>query len=109
MSETALKKNRSRVNTANVNKKPRKTKKKGAFNQKELDETVRISVKKKNSCFLLLSQSQVSILMGKTGQDKASIMTYHKSFVAECPSGEMTKSQFVKLTKVDHHPPLSSI
>ena len=42
MSETAVKKNRSRVNTANVNKKPRKTKKTGAINQKELDEMVRI-------------------------------------------------------------------
>ena len=42
MSETALKKNRSRVNTANVNKKPRKTKKKCAINQKEVDQMVRI-------------------------------------------------------------------
>ena len=44
--------------------------------------------------------------MNKTGQDKNSIMNYHKSFVAECPTGEMSKSQFVKLTKVDvdNHP-----
>ena len=41
--------------------------------------------------------------MTKTGQDKSSIMAYHKNFVAECPTGEMTKSQFVKLTKVGHH------
>ena len=45
MSETALKKNRSRVNTANVNKKSRKTKKKGPINQKELDEMVHINLK----------------------------------------------------------------
>ena len=54
MSETANKKNRSRVNTANVNKKPRKTKKKGTINQKELDEMVRISVKNKNSFYFIL-------------------------------------------------------
>ena len=42
--------------------------------------------------------------MNKTGQDKNSIMAYHKSFVAECTTGEMTKSQFLKLTKVDHNP-----
>ena len=103
MSETAVKKNRSRVNTANVNKKPRKTKKKGAINQKELDEMVRIL---KNIFKLMVSvpYSQVSILMNKTGQDKSSILAYHKSFVAECPTGEMSKSQFVKLTKVGHNP-----
>ena len=38
--------------------------------------------------------------MKKTGQDKSSIMNYHKAFIAECPNGEMTKKQFVKLTKV---------
>ena len=52
--------------------------------------------------------SQVSILMTKTGQDKASILAYHKNFVAECPTGEMTKAQFVKLTKVVNDPPLYS-
>ena len=98
MSETAIKKNRSRVNTANVNKKPKKAKKKIAINQKELDEIVK---KKSLENFWFLKRFyQVCLLMSKTGQDKNSIMAYHKNFVAECPAGEMTKSQFVKLTKV---------
>ena len=100
MSETAVKKNRTRVNTAaNVNKKPRKTKKKaGAIDPKELDEMVGISVKNDKTDIY----SQVSMLMSKTGQDKNSILAYHKNFVAECPTGQMTKTQFVKLTKVNH-------
>ena len=51
MSETAIKKNRSRVNTANVNKKPRKAKKKTAINQKELDEMVKKDISYRNKNF----------------------------------------------------------
>lgn len=38
--------------------------------------------------------------MEKTGQEKSTIMNFYKAFEAECPNGEMTKKQFVKMTKV---------
>ena len=40
------------------------------------------------------------MLVKKTGQSREHIMATYKLFTAECGGGEMSRTQFIKLSKV---------
>lgn len=79
---SGITKNRKRVSAANANKKQKKSKKKVSISAAELQE-------------------MVTILMGKTGQSRETIMQSYDTFTKECGAGggEMSRDQFIKLSK----------
>jgi Ca2+-binding EF-hand superfamily protein len=50
-----------------------------------------------------LTEEEIKLLMDNTTLTRAQILALHKNFLKECPSGKLTKKDFIKLFK-DVHP-----
>ena len=48
------------------------------------------------------------MLVKKTGQSREHILATYKLFTAECGGGEMSRTQFIKLSKVQEHAAISN-
>ena len=48
------------------------------------------------------------MLVKKTGQSREHIMATYKLFTAECGGGEMSRTQFIKLSKVQEEAAISN-
>ena len=49
-----------------------------------------------------LSEDEINLLLNNTRLTRAQILALHKNFLNECPSGKLTKKDFIKLFKEVH-------
>jgi neuronal calcium sensor 1 len=47
-----------------------------------------------NEC---LTEAEINALISSTKMSKSEILKWHKGFMLDCPSGRLTKNQFIKI------------